>query len=242
MLRAYRWAIWSAGSSSLQMEHLVNKWFLGLDRPTAGGAYRLTAGQLFVGGAAYTDINQGYLGDCYFVSTLAETALKNPGVIANMFITNGDGTYTVRFYNNGKPQYVTVDSYLPTDASGRLIYAGIGSMYNNAGNELWVCARRKGICPAERDWLCSPRPVGQRPKRVLRHRRRIHLCRPKPNHRPGDHAVHIDRLHEQLPGLCHRVQPRQGNRLCVEDDSCFQLRSSEAMPTPSWATTPQTKP
>lgn len=131
------------GSSSLQMEHLVNKWFLGLDHPTAGGAYRLTAGQLFVGGAAYTDINQGYLGDCYFVSTLAETALKNPGVIANMFITNGDGTYTVRFYNNGKPQYVTVDPYLPTDASGRLIYAGIGSMYNNAGNELWVSLAEK---------------------------------------------------------------------------------------------------
>lgn len=130
-------------SSSLQMEQLINKWFLGLDRPAAGGAYRLTAGQLFVGGATYTDINQGYLGDCYFVSTLAETALKNPAIIANMFITNGDGTYTVRFFNNGKPQYVTVDSYLPTDASGRLIYASVGSMYNNAGNELWVALAEK---------------------------------------------------------------------------------------------------
>jgi hypothetical protein len=130
-------------SSSLQMEHMINKWFLGMDRPVAGGAYRLASGQLFVNGAVYTDINQGMLGDCYFVSTLAETALKNPGVIASMFIVNGDGTYTVRFYNNGKPQYVTVDSYLPTDASGRLIYAGMGSMYNNSGNELWVALAEK---------------------------------------------------------------------------------------------------
>jgi hypothetical protein len=54
----------AAGSSSTQMENLVNKWYLGLDRPTAGGTYRQFAGQLFVGGAAYTDIHQGYLGDC----------------------------------------------------------------------------------------------------------------------------------------------------------------------------------
>ena len=91
----------AAGSSAAQMENLINKWFLGLDRPTAGGTYRQMAGQLFVGGATYTDIKQGYLGDCYFMASLAEIALKNPSAITNMFIVNGDGTYTVKFYNGG---------------------------------------------------------------------------------------------------------------------------------------------
>ena len=133
----------SAGSSAAQMENLVNKWFLGLDRPTAGGAYRQIAGTLFVGGAAYTDIRQGYLGDCYFMTALAETALKNQSAITSMFTVNGDGTYTVRFYNAGQAQYVTVDSYLPTDSAGRLIYAGIGAAYTNSGNELWTALAEK---------------------------------------------------------------------------------------------------
>ena len=78
------------------------------------------------------------LGDCYFMCSLAETALKNPSAITNMFIVNGDGTYTVRFYNAGTPQYVTVDSYLPTSSGGQLIYADYGAAYNNANNELWT--------------------------------------------------------------------------------------------------------
>mgnify|MGYP007071135499 CR=1 FL=1 len=43
-------------------------------------------------------------------------ALKNPSAITSMFTVNGDGTYTVRFYNGTQTAYVTVDSMLPTDA------------------------------------------------------------------------------------------------------------------------------
>lgn len=133
----------AAGSSGGKMENLINKWFFGLDRPTASGAYRQIAGQLFVGGAAYSDIKQGYLGDCYFMASLAETALKNPSLINSMFMVNGDGTYTVKFYNAGQAAYVTVDSYLPTNSAGQLIYANIGAYYANAGNELWTALAEK---------------------------------------------------------------------------------------------------
>src|SRR4051794_13295446 len=88
-----------SGSSGTQMENLIGKWFLGLDHPTASGSYRQVAGQLFVGGASYSDIRQGILGDCYFMSSLGEVALKNESAITNMFVVNGDGTYTVTFYN-----------------------------------------------------------------------------------------------------------------------------------------------
>ena len=133
----------AAGSSSAQMENLVNKWFLGLDRPTATGAYRQVAGQLFVSGASYTDIHQGAASDCYFLSSLGEVALKNQSAITNMFVVNGDGTYTVRFFHGSTAEYVTVDSYLPTDSGGAFLYANRGAAYNNASNELWVALVKK---------------------------------------------------------------------------------------------------
>jgi hypothetical protein len=141
----------AAGATGTKMDNLVNKWFLGVDHPVASGdayhvysSYRQFSGSLFVNGATYTDIQQGYLGDCYFMSTLGEAALRNNAAITNMFIVNGDGTYTLKFFNNGAATYVTVDSYLPTDSSGRAIYAGLGMMYNNAGNELWTALAEKG--------------------------------------------------------------------------------------------------
>jgi hypothetical protein len=132
-----------AGSSAAQLEKLVGKWFLGTDHPMASGTYRQVSGQLFVNGASYSDIRQGSIGDCYFLASLAETALKNPTAVTSMFIVNGDGTYTVRFYNNGTPQYVTVDSYLPTDGAGALLYASRGMKYNVSSNELWVALAEK---------------------------------------------------------------------------------------------------
>jgi len=144
------------GSTDAQMEKLIDKWFLGLDRPVADGAYRQVSGSLFVGGPAYTDIHQGELGDCYFVSSLAETALKDPSIISNMFIVNGDGTYTVRFYELGTAQYVTVDSYLPTSAGGQLMYADYGALYNDVNNELWTALAEKAYVQMnEMGWLRS---------------------------------------------------------------------------------------
>jgi hypothetical protein len=128
----------AAGSLSTHMDNLINKWFLGLDRPTAGGAYRQMAGTLFVNGAAYGDVKQGSIGDCYFMASLGEAAYRNASIISNMFIANGDGTYTVKFFNQGTQYFVTVDSYLPTNTGGSLIYAGLGASYTNSANELWV--------------------------------------------------------------------------------------------------------
>ena len=74
------------------------------------------------------------LGDCYFISSLGTIAKSNPAAIENMFINNGDETYTVRFYTGtygsttnsdgsindgftngvGTADYVTVNTMLPT--------------------------------------------------------------------------------------------------------------------------------
>ncbi|HAX77145.1 MAG TPA: hypothetical protein DCY88_15250 [Cyanobacteria bacterium UBA11372] len=133
--------------AATKMENLIGKHFLGTYRPTAasGTTYRSASGSLFQNGISYQDIDQGSLGDCYYLAALAGTALRTPSTIQSMFTDNGDNTYTVRFYNNGVADYVTVDRYLPTDAAGKFVYANrdSGKLYNNTSNELWVALAEK---------------------------------------------------------------------------------------------------
>ena len=146
----------AAGSSSSQLDKLVRKWFLGEDRPTtmAGVTYKQAAGSLFARAPVYSDVVQGMTGDCYYLSSLAEAALKNPNYVTSMFIVNGDGTYTVRFYNNGKADYVTVDSKLPTTAQGIYIYANMGQSVSNKNTTLWVALAEKAYAQMnESGWL-----------------------------------------------------------------------------------------
>jgi hypothetical protein len=134
-----------SGSSGAQLEKLVDKWFLGADHPatTGGFSYAVASGTLFGAGPSYTDIRQGLLDDCYFLAGLAETSLRSPATIRNMFIDNGDGTYTVRFFHNGTPDYVTVDKYLPQRSDGTFAYANLATSLGNTNNKLWVALAEK---------------------------------------------------------------------------------------------------
>ena len=143
-----------------RMENLIGKHFYGTYRPAAasGTVYRYASGSLFrtqpgtSTPVSHLDINQGNLGDCYFLAALAGTAFRSPSTISDptngMFIDNGDNTYTVRFYNNGVADYVTVDRYLPVNENtGRFVYANRdrdgGLHYNDSRNELWVALAEK---------------------------------------------------------------------------------------------------
>ena len=111
----------------MALRNLVSKWFLGLDHPATpsdtGGSmptpiwYQYTNGTLFGSGVSYTDIRQGGVGDCWFVASLEEAVLLAPSVIQNMFIDNGNGTYTVRYFRGTVADYVTVDRYLPVSTN-----------------------------------------------------------------------------------------------------------------------------
>jgi hypothetical protein len=134
-----------AGSSGAQLQKLALKWFMGTDHPTAesGTTYKQVSGTLFVNGPAAGDVHQGDLSDCYLLSALSEIAQDRPAAIQSMFTENSDGTVTVRFYRNGVAKYVTVDRMLPTDSSGKLVYAGFGASASNTSNELWVVLAEK---------------------------------------------------------------------------------------------------
>jgi hypothetical protein len=140
----------ASGSSTDHLNLLIGKHFLGTDRPAIhrdqsnnlAGSYTSAGGNLFVNGASVNDVRQGATGDCYFLSALGSTANDKNSAITDMFHDNGDGTWTVRFYTNGKLDYVTVDRMMPTDSYGNYIYANDGqSVAGN--NELWVALAEK---------------------------------------------------------------------------------------------------
>lgn len=160
-----------AGSSATQLDKLIGKWFLGNDLPStsvpANGdtpARTITYGLASTSGLSgrnqvlfgqdsssnainmsHTDIRQGYLSDCYFLASLGAFARSRSSVINNMFIDNGDGTFTVRFYgqNDGTvttgADYVTVNQYLPTNVNP----GGGFASYDNQNTGLWVALAEK---------------------------------------------------------------------------------------------------
>lgn len=146
----------AAGNAGSKLQKLVNKWFLGLDHPgIPGDAHYVTAaGNLFgASGPLYTDIVQGKAQDCYLLAGLGEVALRTPNSIRSMFIDNGDGTWTIRFYNNGATDYVTVDRALPATSAGQFYYVGMGKSTTATTNVLWVALAEKGYAQlAESGW------------------------------------------------------------------------------------------
>ena len=148
----------AAGSSRNDLNLLIGKHMFGTDRPaitrdssgTLRGSYTTAGGSLTDGSVSHDDVDQGAIGTCYLLAGLAGTANDKPGFINDMFTSNGDGTWSVRFHTNGKVDYVTVDRQMATmnDGSGRYLYANDGAdngsqdiVANN--NELWVALAEK---------------------------------------------------------------------------------------------------
>ncbi len=143
-----------AGSSAEQLDKLINKWFLGSERAQTSHTYQEAQGSLFQDGISHDDIRQGYINNCFFLAGLGATLIQSPETIQNMFIDNGDGTFTVRFYNQGVADYVTVDKFLPTNNIGNFVYANAGDYHGNASNELWVALAEKAYAQLnESGWI-----------------------------------------------------------------------------------------
>ncbi len=130
----------AVGNSNAKLGKLTDKWFYGADLPYTGGyRYATATGVLYssAGPTHYSEM-QGYLGDCYLIATLGSIADRSQTAIKRMFIGNGDGTWTVRFFYNGKADYVTVSRQLPVDGYGNFVFQGCGAKSSNSGNALWL--------------------------------------------------------------------------------------------------------
>jgi hypothetical protein len=133
-----------AGSSAAQLNDLIGKWFLGTDLPSFAGyghgaSYVTETLPLFGanGAPSVSDINQGAVGDCYFVAALGAIANQAPSAIESMFVDNGNGTYGVRFYLGGTPVYVTVDS--------QLVSQGGSLLFDRSTTDLWAGLAEKAF-------------------------------------------------------------------------------------------------
>ncbi|CAD8121740.1 unnamed protein product [Paramecium sonneborni] len=85
------------------------------------------------------DIKQGYLGDCYFLSSLASIASKHPDEIFDMFQTptiNPYGVYGVWFCIQGVWKLITLDDYVPVH-NNEPAFSGSDSQ------EIWVILLEK---------------------------------------------------------------------------------------------------
>jgi hypothetical protein len=132
----------AAGSSSTQLSDLIGKWVLGTDLPSSkvdveGNNFTVTYSAstkpvFAASGPSMNDVNQGYLGDCYLLSSLAEVACENPNDISSMFTNNGNNTYGVKFYVNGVATYETVNTSL---ADGGNVF--------NSGADIWASLAEK---------------------------------------------------------------------------------------------------
>ena len=89
-------------------------------------------------GPSPDDINQGQVGDCYFLSVLASVAKVDPALIERTVTSLGDGTYAVKFSHNGGAVTVRVDADLPTNGYGGLAYANFGQQ-----GSIWVAIVEK---------------------------------------------------------------------------------------------------
>jgi fibronectin type 3 domain-containing protein len=95
--------------------------------PKDAGAVMAVNASLWGTGPVAGDVNQGEVGDCYFLSTLAAFAGLQPKALEQMAVDMGDGTSVVEFMSNGSPVYVRVSDTFSTGPFNGYLYAHPGS-------------------------------------------------------------------------------------------------------------------
>uniref|UniRef100_M8C6S9 Protein DEFECTIVE KERNEL 1 n=1 Tax=Aegilops tauschii TaxID=37682 RepID=M8C6S9_AEGTA len=94
---------------------------------------------LFSGSVNSSDVCQGRLGDCWFLSAVA--VLTEMSRISEVIITpayNEEGIYTIRFCIQGEWVAVVVDDWIPCESPGKPAFAT-----SRKQNELWVSILEK---------------------------------------------------------------------------------------------------
>ena len=94
-------------------------------------------------GPSVDDINQGYVGDCWYLSSLASVAKVNPDKISQSVVDLGDGTYAVQFTRNGQNVFSRVDGNLATWSGNSVAYANVKNSQGNSA--LWVAIMEKAM-------------------------------------------------------------------------------------------------
>jgi hypothetical protein len=130
----HRVSSFAGGVSKAQGASLVD--------PSDAGTVKNVNLSLFGTGPVIGDVNQGSVGDCYFMASLAAFADVKPSVLVDSAVDMGDGTYVVQFMNGNTPTYVRVNNAFSTGGfSGGFQYAFPGS-----NDTIWAAVFEKAFC------------------------------------------------------------------------------------------------
>jgi hypothetical protein len=112
----------------------------------AGGWKNFAGHPLFAAdGPTEHDVDQGLVGDCYFLAPLSAVARVAPGRLTDRIVDLGDGTYAVDFQAGDRHAFVRVDADLPLRGDGSLAYADLGrerSLWAPVIEKAWAFCRR----------------------------------------------------------------------------------------------------
>jgi hypothetical protein len=122
----------------------------------AGGklpTYTEVKGTLWSGTPTADQVQQGEVGDCFYLSSLASMAQRQPELLQSAIHDNGNGTYTVKLYQpqkdgTFKPTAVTVDDKIPEMADGSVAYGGAP----DEKSTLWVSIAEKAFAKLNRGY------------------------------------------------------------------------------------------
>lgn len=104
---------------------------------------------LFADGADPLDINQGAIGDCWYMSALSVMTQRQKELL-DLFESkehSAAGVFSVNFYKNGERINVLIDSHFPATKQGG---AAFGRSAND--NELWVMILEKAYAKLHRTY------------------------------------------------------------------------------------------
>lgn len=107
----------NVGSSVTQFNQLISTWFDGANDPKNSSSDHVDGRPVFAkGGPTINDIQQGGVSDCSLLSALQAVVETAPDFIKSMIVQNPNDTYSVRFFKDGVPHWITVDGNV--DGSG----------------------------------------------------------------------------------------------------------------------------
>ncbi|HEY8748088.1 MAG TPA: C2 family cysteine protease [Tepidisphaeraceae bacterium] len=112
-----------------------------LANPADSGATTTANLSLWGTGPSADDVNQGGIGDCYFLSSLAAFAGTNPAKLNESAVDLGDGTYAVQYFSSqNKAVYVRVSNSFSSGWFNGYAYAHPG-----ANNTIWAMVMEKAF-------------------------------------------------------------------------------------------------
>lgn len=114
-----------------------------LPNPTDAGTVTTFSRSLFGAGPNERDINQGSVGDCYFLASIAGFAHSDPNALLKSAIDLGDGTYLVKYKQSGVDNYFRVNNQFSSGGFGGWKYAHPGS-----NNTIWGAVFEKAFAHA----------------------------------------------------------------------------------------------